>query len=208
MSTRKLPSVRPGEILLEEFLRPMELSQNQRALALGVPPPDGSTRSSWGSGASPLTRPCGWAGTSACLPISGSVSRWTTSWTWSRIGWPTVWMPRCARVARWASILDNCRSPAGKACSYRNPSTGLVRAAHIAAIAAVVAPKTLQMPISILRVHAVRLCAVLPDAHSHCSAVTGFVRAARTAWLLTVRRATASPSPPARRKKPQPSWTR
>ena len=34
----KLPPVHPGEILLEEFLEPMELSQNRLALALGVPP--------------------------------------------------------------------------------------------------------------------------------------------------------------------------
>ena len=30
--------VHPGEILLEEFLKPMNLSQNQMALALDVPP--------------------------------------------------------------------------------------------------------------------------------------------------------------------------
>lgn len=34
----KLPPVHPGEILLEDFLEPMELSQNRLALALGVPP--------------------------------------------------------------------------------------------------------------------------------------------------------------------------
>lgn len=31
--------VHPGEILLEEFLKPMELSQNQLAMALHVPAP-------------------------------------------------------------------------------------------------------------------------------------------------------------------------
>lgn len=33
----KLKPVHPGEILLEEFLKPMNLSQNQIALALRVP---------------------------------------------------------------------------------------------------------------------------------------------------------------------------
>lgn len=35
---RKLPSVHPDEILLEEFLSPMGISQNALAGAIGVPP--------------------------------------------------------------------------------------------------------------------------------------------------------------------------
>ncbi|MFV1968286.1 MAG: HigA family addiction module antitoxin, partial [Pirellulaceae bacterium] len=35
---KKLEPVHPGEILLEEFLGPMELSQNALARGLGVPP--------------------------------------------------------------------------------------------------------------------------------------------------------------------------
>lgn len=35
--TEKLASVHPGEVLLEEFLKPMQLSQNQLALSLRVP---------------------------------------------------------------------------------------------------------------------------------------------------------------------------
>ena len=38
MSTKQLAPVHPGEILSEEFLRPMNLSQNALARALGVPP--------------------------------------------------------------------------------------------------------------------------------------------------------------------------
>jgi addiction module HigA family antidote len=38
MNEDKLMPVHPGEILLEEFLKPMNLSQNQIALSLGVPP--------------------------------------------------------------------------------------------------------------------------------------------------------------------------
>ncbi len=34
---KKLHSVHPGEVLLEEFLKPMELSQNRLALNIGVP---------------------------------------------------------------------------------------------------------------------------------------------------------------------------
>jgi addiction module HigA family antidote len=34
----KLPNVHPGEVLLEEFLKPMGLSQNALARAIGVPP--------------------------------------------------------------------------------------------------------------------------------------------------------------------------
>jgi len=33
----KLNPVHPGEVLLEEFLKPMGLSQNQLALSIGVP---------------------------------------------------------------------------------------------------------------------------------------------------------------------------
>ena len=37
MGEDKLKPVYPGKILLEEFLKPMNLSQNQMALALRVP---------------------------------------------------------------------------------------------------------------------------------------------------------------------------
>lgn len=38
MKTKTLPNTHPGEVLLEEFLRPMEISQNALARATGVPP--------------------------------------------------------------------------------------------------------------------------------------------------------------------------
>jgi addiction module HigA family antidote len=38
MPIKKLKPVHPGEVLLEEFLKPMNLSQNRVALAIGVPP--------------------------------------------------------------------------------------------------------------------------------------------------------------------------
>ena len=37
MDTEKLNPVHPGEVLLEEFLKPMELSQNRLALDIRVP---------------------------------------------------------------------------------------------------------------------------------------------------------------------------
>ena len=38
MRTKKITPVHPGEILLEEFLKPMNLSQNRLGLDIGVPP--------------------------------------------------------------------------------------------------------------------------------------------------------------------------
>lgn len=38
MKTKTLPNIHPGEILLEEFLLPMNVSQNALARATGAPP--------------------------------------------------------------------------------------------------------------------------------------------------------------------------
>jgi antitoxin HigA-1 len=38
MSTNRIPPIHPGEILLEEFMKPMGISQNALAGALKVPP--------------------------------------------------------------------------------------------------------------------------------------------------------------------------
>jgi addiction module HigA family antidote len=37
MGAKRIPAVHPGEILLQDFLLPTELSQNKLALAIGVP---------------------------------------------------------------------------------------------------------------------------------------------------------------------------
>lgn len=38
MTTHQLAPVHPGEVLLEEFLKPLELSQNRLAIRIGVSP--------------------------------------------------------------------------------------------------------------------------------------------------------------------------
>ncbi len=38
MTTQKLPNIHPGEVLLEEFLVPLDMSQNALARAIHVPP--------------------------------------------------------------------------------------------------------------------------------------------------------------------------
>jgi len=38
MTKKTLPNIHPGDILLEDFLKPLELSQNALARAIGVPP--------------------------------------------------------------------------------------------------------------------------------------------------------------------------
>jgi antitoxin HigA-1 len=38
MNANRLPNIHPGEILLEEFLKPMEISQNRLARVIEVPP--------------------------------------------------------------------------------------------------------------------------------------------------------------------------
>ena len=35
---RRLPNIHPGEVLLEEFLKPLAISQNAAAVAIAVPP--------------------------------------------------------------------------------------------------------------------------------------------------------------------------
>lgn len=38
MDSNPLPNIHPGEILLEEFLKPMDISQNRLARTIEVPP--------------------------------------------------------------------------------------------------------------------------------------------------------------------------
>ena len=70
MTETIMPPVHPGEILLEEFLNPLGVSQYQLAKEIGVPP-GGSMRSCTVSAASVPTRGCGWPGTSGLRSGSG-----------------------------------------------------------------------------------------------------------------------------------------
>ncbi|SER75610.1 HigA family addiction module antitoxin [Corynebacterium cystitidis] len=38
MDTKTLPPIHPGEILMEEFLDPLQITQHKLAVAIGVPP--------------------------------------------------------------------------------------------------------------------------------------------------------------------------
>jgi len=72
--------VHPGEILLEEFLKPLAVSQYQLAKEIGVSRPGGSTRSCTASAASARTLRCAWLVSSA--PRSGSGSTCSPATTW------------------------------------------------------------------------------------------------------------------------------
>ena len=56
----KMAPVHPGEILVEEFLNPMGITQHRLAISIGVPPPAESTRLCTARVGSRLTRHCGW----------------------------------------------------------------------------------------------------------------------------------------------------
>ena len=82
--SEKLNPIHPGEILLEEFLKPMGLSQNQLALSIRDRR-DASTRSSMASAVSPLIPRCVLRGTSKCRLNSGLACRWTTISIWRKM---------------------------------------------------------------------------------------------------------------------------
>lgn len=56
----KLDNIHPGEVLLEEFLVPMGLSQNRIAREIGVPPPVASMKSFMANRPLPQTRRFDW----------------------------------------------------------------------------------------------------------------------------------------------------
>jgi len=101
MQEAKLHHVHPGEVLLEEFLKPMTLSQNRLALDIGVHPRGASTRLCSGSGASPRIPHSGWPVTLApqrssglgCKPIT------TSTWRWTR--WGTGWRGKSRPTPQW-----------------------------------------------------------------------------------------------------------
>ena len=60
----KIPPIHPGEILMEEFIGPMGITQHKLAVSIGVPPRR-INEIVHGSAASPPTQPCVSGGTSA-----------------------------------------------------------------------------------------------------------------------------------------------
>ncbi|CBE68539.1 protein of unknown function [Candidatus Methylomirabilis oxygeniifera] len=79
MAGRKLAPVHPGEVLEEEFLRPLRLSQHRLALDIGVDPRR-INEIVLGKGASRPILPCGSAAIFRPLPNSGLVFRLNTIW--------------------------------------------------------------------------------------------------------------------------------
>lgn len=69
-----LANPHPGEILLEEFLKPLNLGQNALARAIHVPRAV-SMKSCRASAASRPTATFGWPAISACRKVSSSASR-------------------------------------------------------------------------------------------------------------------------------------
>ncbi len=140
MST--IAPIHPGEVLMEEFLTPLEVTQNRLAVAIGVPPRrineivHGKRRVT----ADPALRLA--SGTSAPLTGSGSTSRpattsrsrrttsatpWTTSHPWrpSEPGQaPTAAaaraMPPCTlMVGRYAPTADQTFQQVGSSLEFR-----------------------------------------------------------------------------------------
>jgi addiction module HigA family antidote len=84
---KKLHPVHPGEVLLEEFLKPMGLSQNRLALNIGVP---GRRINEIVLGRRAVT-----ADTALrCQPSSGWGCRLNTTWIWPSRNWEDDWRRR------------------------------------------------------------------------------------------------------------------
>ena len=85
MKKNKIPPVHPGEILLEEFLKPMGISQNRLALDMRVPPRR-INEIVHGKGELQPIRPYVWADISVCLLSFGLAYRWTMTLTLKKTG--------------------------------------------------------------------------------------------------------------------------
>ncbi len=71
MARKKLPPTTPGEVLLEEFLKPLEVSQYQLAKDVGVPPRRINEIVLGKRAVTADTLYCAWPGTSAPPSASG-----------------------------------------------------------------------------------------------------------------------------------------
>ena len=68
--TDRVPT-HPGEMLLEEFLNPLNLTQRELATAIHVPFQRVNELVNGRRGITPSTAHCDWGGVSTCLPRSG-----------------------------------------------------------------------------------------------------------------------------------------
>ena len=97
MAEEKLKPVHPGEVLLEEFLKPMSLSQNRLALAIGM-----DTRRIneivLEKRSVTADTACGWRVSSARRRDSGWGCRRTTTWMWLPMRWNPDWRARFGRM--------------------------------------------------------------------------------------------------------------
>ena len=89
---RKLPPVTPGELLLEEFLKPMGISQYRLAKEIGVPPQRIGEIVA-GSAPSPPTPTCDFAAFLGCRTAIGSARRLSTIRKLLTMRWPRRWPP-------------------------------------------------------------------------------------------------------------------
>src|SRR5438067_13272005 len=78
-----MPPMHPGEVLAEEYLEPLGITQHRVAVAVGDP--------STASAGSRLTQRCGWSGSSGPRNGSGSTCSRATTWNSRRTSWPIHW---------------------------------------------------------------------------------------------------------------------
>ena len=85
---REYPPIHPGEILQEEFLEPMGISQYRLAQDIGVP---AMRISKIVNEASAPTRRCGWRAILACRLSFGPAFRPTTKSRRLKCPWVNAW---------------------------------------------------------------------------------------------------------------------
>ena len=88
---KKLPNIHPGEILLEEFFKPMEISQNKIVRVIGVPPRR-IMKSYMQNGRLPPILLYAWQSTLALLNPSGWVCRLIMIWKKHAMSWAKNWI--------------------------------------------------------------------------------------------------------------------
>ena len=95
MTTTVMPPIHPGEILMEEFLEPLELSQYRLAMDISVPPRriNEIVHGKRAISADTALRLARYFGTTDRFWLN--LQR-TMTWRCRGIGWGNDWRPRCA----------------------------------------------------------------------------------------------------------------